>query len=174
MRMADARRAIVKWVVYVLLLLAVFAVQEYLFPALRIFGVAPIFMGTLAVCVGMCEGAAAGAVFGAVCGAMMYASSGSSELINMLVYAAGGAAAGVLCESILSRGLPGALLLSLAANAAATVLFFIFVMWIPGRAGVSALVTVGAVEAVYSTAGVLFIWPAARGISLAANPGAEE
>ena len=171
MSMENGRRAIVKWGVYAVLLLVVFLLQEYVFSALRIFGVCPILMGSLAVCVGMCEGAGAGAVYGAVCGAVMYARPGASELMYALVFSAGGALAGVLCENIMTRKIAGALLLSLAANAAGTLLFFTFVMWIPGRAGLTALMQVGLIEIVYSTAGTLLAWPAARFISRAAKPG---
>ena len=169
MSMENGRRAIVKWVVYAVLLIVVFLLQEYVFSALRIFGVCPILMGSLAVCVGMNEGAGAGAVYGAVCGAVMYARPGSSELMYALVFAAGGVLAGVLCENILTKGIAGALLLSLATNALATLIFFIFVMWIPGRAGMTALIQVGLVEIAYSTAGTLVTWAPTRFISRAAK-----
>lgn len=168
------RAVIVKWVAYALLTVAVFLVQEYLFPNFEIFGVSPILMGSLAVCVGMYEGAAAGAVYGAVAGVMMYAHPGSAELMYALIFGAGGAAAGVLCEHVLTKGLPSALLGALAANSLATLMFFVFVMWLPGRAELAAFVQVGLVEIAYSTAGVLLVYPAVRLIVRASGGGEGE
>lgn len=174
MSMENGRRAVVKWVVYALLALIVFILQEYLFSELKIFGVSPILLGSLSVCVGMFEGAGAGAVYGALCGAAMYARPGSSELMYALVFAAGGAAAGILCENFMTKGLPSALLLSLITNGLATLIFFVFIMWIPGRAGASALIEVGIIEILYSTAGALLCRPAVWFINHAARNSVED
>lgn len=169
MSMENGRRAVVKWVIYGLLMLVMFILQEYVFSRLKIVGVSPILMGSLAVCVGMYEGAGAGAVYGAVCGILLYARPGSSELIYSLIFAAGGAAAGVFCENLMTKGLPSALLLSLAANTLAMLSFFVFIMWISGRAGPMALVSVGLPEVIYSTVGAVICEPPARFISRAAG-----
>ncbi len=145
-------RFVVKWVLYAILGVAAIIAQRYVFSRLDIAGITPILMGSLAVAVGMFEGAAPGAIYGCLCGFMMYTSGGNSELLYATVYASGGFAAGMLCDRLLKKNIAGAMLASLVVNAVAGLLYFIFLMWLPGRAGLYAMLRAGLPEIAYSTA----------------------
>ncbi len=160
--MQILKKNVPKWAIYALLAIVCFCAQEYVFAYLKIAGVSPILLGSLAVCVGMFEGGAAGAIFGGACGLMLYAAGGSSELLYAAIYAVGAAAVGSLCEHLMNRRLASALLAALCVNAAATLLYFTVVMLLPGRAGLDAFVTIGLLEIVYSAATALISYPAVR------------
>lgn len=149
----NAKLALVmKWALYAALAVMTAVMQKYVFSRLEIFGITPLLLGGLAVCIGMFEGAAAGAICGGLLGAFMYATNTGVELLYALVYSCGGFASGMLCAQLMGKKLAVAMLLSLAINAAACVLFFILIMWLPGRAGLFAMLRVGLPEIAYSTA----------------------
>lgn len=143
---------IMKWVLYAVIAVITAVLQKYIFSRLDIFGITPLLLGGLAVCIGMFEGAAAGAICGGLLGAFMYATNTGVELLYAAVYACGGFTAGMLCEQLMGKKLAVAMLMSLALNAAACVLFFVLIMWLPGRAGPLAMLRVGLPEIIYSTA----------------------
>lgn len=143
---------IMKWVLYAAIAVIIAVMQKYVFSRLDIFGITPLLLGGLAVCIGMFEGAAAGAICGGLLGAFMYATNTGVELLYAAAYACGGFAAGMLCEQLMGKKLAVAMLLSLALNAATCVLFFVLIMWLPGRAGLFAMLRVGLPEIIYSTA----------------------
>lgn len=143
---------VMKWALYAALAVITAVVQKYVFSRLDIFGITPLLLGGLAVCIGMFEGAAAGAICGGLLGAFMYATNTGVELLYAAAYSCGGFAAGMFCEQLMGKKLAVAMLMSLALNATACVLFFILIMWLPGRAGLFAMLRVGLPEIIYSTA----------------------
>ena len=142
----DRRREVIKWAIYVALAIVFSMVETRLMPHIRVFGVSPGFGAALTAAVAIYEGAAGGAAFGLVCGALEYLSPGNSELIYMLVYMIGGYTAGALCDYMLNRSILSALLVTVALNTAAVLIYFIFMVALPRHAGLSALATAGLAE----------------------------
>lgn len=152
------RRKIAKWALYAVTAILFSVAEARFMPYIRVFGVSPGFGAALTAAVAMFEGGTGGAFFGLACGALGYLAPGDSELVYMLVYMLGGYAAGVLGNYMFRRGLAALLLWTLIIDSAATLVYFIFIVLLPRRAGLSVLFSSGLAHIVMSTAAAVLVY----------------
>lgn len=113
LRNPNARKSLLMWGLYALLLLATLLVQNVYLGRFSIAGVHLSLLPLLACAVGVCTEAGAGGVF-ALCAGLLWALSGGSDgSITIVCLTVSGLLSGYLCDAVLHRRLLSAVICSL-------------------------------------------------------------
>ncbi len=156
------RQSIIKWCMYGLLLWFVCAIQISL--PLRVSDVHAVPIIAMAVVAAVLEGPRGGAVYGFFAGLLCDAFTAGADGFFAIYMLIAGYVVGAVVRRYFRVSLMTALIWAFAAHAVADLLYFLFFMLIPGRAGPSALAQVALPELLLTLPYVPFIYLISRGI----------
>jgi len=136
-RLRTAAKFVLKWLLFALTAILFSTLETRFLPSLRLYGASVGFGAALTVSAALCEGSCAGAFFGLFCGMLTYLSGGTSELVYMLLYMAGGYTAGMLGNFLLEHRVIPVISCTAVLVFITVLLFNLFFMILPGYTGIS-------------------------------------
>ena len=140
------RDTIIKWIIYSVIIVFIMMIQLTGLTRLRVFGVHPMIMPLAAAAVAVFEGPRSGGIAGFFIGFMCDALIPPSTIFFTLCFMSAGILIGYLTDYMFKRNFITAFMWMSALKAAECLLFFTFFYFLPGKAGLPALLSVALPE----------------------------
>ena len=143
-------RTVIKWILYSLCTIVLFALQSALGDRIAVYGIKPNLMPFLVCALAVSEGRNKGAWFGFFVGLLCDAFYADSACFFAILYFICGYGAGLLCEKYFSANFVTAALFGLAASVVSNFLLYVIFYMIFEQVSMADMGYIVGMEALYS------------------------
>ena len=160
-----SKKQVFQWILYAFILLFAFLLQTTLLSGLTLFGVHPLPVPVLVVCVSVFENPKQSAVYAFAAGLLCDAVIPPSEAFFSLFFLFAALLIGYVIKSLFRRNFITCALFSFGFLFLMDFFYFLFFYLFTAKAGFQALYTVALPEILFSLLFILPIYPAVRAVS---------
>jgi len=161
----ENKRPLIKWTLYILLLILLLVLQTTVLSHLELFGVHALLIPGLVASVAVFEHPVRGAAFGFLAGLLCDAVIPPSEAFFSLFFLFAALGIGKITTYLFRRALVTCALFSLSVLFVMDLFYFLFFFLFTGKAGFSALYVIALPEILFSSLFVVPLYPLVRRIS---------